>query len=315
MKKLAIIGAGAWGAKIIRTVSASPVMDLVAAVTSKSAHDIREIAPFDGTVHADYRSLGEQAGRLDGVIVATPPEGRETIVEFFLDLNIPVFAEKPLTLDASATHRLTERSRRTGTPLVEDFIHLYAWPYIAIRRHVASAKRIDIDSAGGNDGPCRNYSPVFDYGPHDLSMVLQIFRCRPRMVAAELVRRRSDSAFSTRVALDFGERGSAMLEIGNTFADKTRTFTCRAGGDEWLYDDRAADKLSRNDRAYTEPAEFQAASPLDLAVQCFIGNHSPYSADDHLWLIETVADVTAEITSQLQMGGHLSRQGKQPVAS
>lgn len=294
-KKLAIVGVGDWGSKIVRTVSSSEDLDLVAAVTSKSVAAMRQIAPFGGTVHEDYRELHEHSGRLDGVIVATPPSGRERIVDYFLDLDVPVFAEKPMTQDARETRKLIQKSQRSGTPLVEDFIHLYSWPYIAIRQELSSASRIEIESAGGNCGPIRDYSPVLDYGPHDLSMTLQIFGCRPSVTAVDVLDRRSDYEFSTRVELDFADRGGASLEFGNTFTEKRRYFRCRANGDEWVYDDIATHKLSRNGRVYTRSMDFQDFSPLELALRCFTGNYALYSRDECLWLSESVAELTAEI--------------------
>ena len=123
--RLAIIGVGKWGKSIVRTVSESESLQLIAAVTSKSRVELQEIAPFDGVVYQDYEELTQLKSRLDGVVVATPAAVREPIVDYFLDSGVPVFAEKPLSLNASETNRLIEKSRRTGVRLVKDFIHLY----------------------------------------------------------------------------------------------------------------------------------------------------------------------------------------------
>ena len=124
-KRFAIIGVGKWGPKIARTISSSQSLDLIAAVTSKSYRELQEIAPFSGIIFKAYQELSNLGGKLDGVVIATPPQGREKIIEYFLDSGMPVFAEKPLTLGARETARLVDKARRTGIPLMEDFTHLY----------------------------------------------------------------------------------------------------------------------------------------------------------------------------------------------
>ncbi len=299
-KGFAIVGVGDWGSKIVRTISGSASLSLIAAVTSKSDREIQEIAPFDGVIYRDYKDLGDLKGKLDGVIVATPPKEREAIIDYFLDRSMPVFAEKPMTLDASETLRLVGKARRSGTPLVEDFIHLYAWPYITIREQLSATGRIEIESTGGNSGPFRNYSPVFDYGPHDLSMTLQVFRCKPRTLAVEVLDHVSENRFSTGVKLDFGSRGKASLKFGNTFTGKQRVFKCRVNDNEWRYDDSAKDKLEKNGHPYRPDGSFQDYSALELALQCFAGNFSLYSGDECLWLSESVAELTADIVKCIE---------------
>lgn len=293
--RFAIVGAGEWGSKIVRTISDSASLSLIAAVTSKTYCELQEIAPFDGVVYKDYRDLSDLKGELDGVIIATPPAGREQIIDYFLNSGVPVFSEKPLTLNARETARLLEKARHSSIALVEDFTHLYSWAYIAISEQLSPTNRLDIEAIGGNIGPCRDYSPVYDYGPHDLSMTLQVFKCTPRILAVDVFDQISKYEFSTRIELDFGTRGAASLIFGNTFANKQRVFKCRVNGDEWIYDDIATHKLAKNGLPYSPDGIFQDYSALELALQCFAGNFSLYSVDECLWLSESVAKLTEEI--------------------
>lgn len=297
-KKLAIVGVGRWGATILKTASGMPSLDLAAAVTSRSLQELREIAPFHGAVLERYEEL-DSLGGLDGVIIATPPEGRERIICHFLDSGVPVFAEKPLTLDVRQTAELVQKARKSGVPLVEDFIHLYSWAYIAISENLSSAGRIEIEATAGNDGPRRDYSPVFDYGPHDLAMALQLFKRMPQHLSVRVQDRRSELEFSTTVDMDFGSRGAASLAFSNVLAEKQRVFVCRSGRDEWIYDDLAQDKLSKNGSPHKPGGTLQHYSPLQLALRNFIGEHSLYSKDECLWLSKSVAELTGEITDRL----------------
>jgi predicted dehydrogenase len=274
-------------------------LELVAAVTSKSDREMQEIAPFSGVICKDYQKLGDLKASLDGVIIATPPQGRQEIIEFFLESGVPVFAEKPLTLDARETMRLIGKARRLGIPLIEDFTHLYTWPYIAISEQLAAQDHINIESIGGNSGPVRDYSPVYDYGPHDLSMTLQVFKTRPRIRSVKAFDQLSANAFSIRTELDFGSRGTACLTFGNTFTDKQRVFRCGVNDDEWTYDGTAAEKLTRNGRPYKYDGYSRNFSALELALLCFAGNSSLYRNDECLWLSECVAELAGEIAGRV----------------
>jgi len=297
--KLAIIGVGKWGSNIVRTISESPSSELIAAVTSRSRSGLADIAPFEGAVFQNYKDLDKLKAELDGVIVATPPAGREQIIDHFLESGIPVFSEKPLSLHFHESKRLIEKARRCGVPLVEDFTHLYSWAYIFLCQQISRTGRIEIESIGGSIGPYRNYSPVYDYGPHDLSMTLQVFKCMPQSLTVHAFDRISENQFSTHVELDFGNRGMASLKFGNTFTEKQRVFSCRIDGEEWIYDDVATEKLFRNGRPYQIEAVYQEYSTLQLALACFAGQHSVYSCNENLWLSESVAALIEDIAGRI----------------
>ena len=295
----AIIGAGKWGANIVKTISASESMRLVAAITSKSRSEIEEIAPFDGVIFRDHEQIKNLKRKIDGVIIATPPKGREHIVEYFLNSGIPVFSEKPLTLDARQTIRLVDKARCSGVPLVEDFIHLYSWPYINLRKSISDRVPIEVESFGGNTGPYRDYSPIFDWGPHELSMALQLFGCTPQVDSVEAFDKESDYRFSCTVKLNFGKRGKATLTFGNTFQSKQRSFRCQSDGREWMYDDTASQKLLVDGSPYTGDEATEGTSALLMALECFAGTHSLYSREECYWLSESVASLTEEIASRV----------------
>ena len=62
----------------------------------------------------DYADL---LGHVDGVLIATPPKFHFPIAKFFLENNIPVLCEKPLTEDAEEARELKVISERTDTAL------------------------------------------------------------------------------------------------------------------------------------------------------------------------------------------------------
>ena len=297
--RLAIIGVGKWGSKIAKTVSASRSLEWAAAVSSKHVGELEAIAPFDGILVRDFRQLSDHADQLDGVVIATPPQGRDKIIDYFLDLGIPVFSEKPMSIELHHTKRLVEKARHCGVDLVEDFVHLFSWAYLEIRDRVDPANPLEIESCGGGIGPYRDYSPLYDYGPHDLAMTLQFFRCQPETIDVRPFDQVSANRFSVKVELGFGQLGSALLKFGNSFQEKQRIFTCRNGETEWCYDDSSDEKLFHNGEAVNPGGPLMKYSTIELALQCFTGNIPVYSAQDMLDLSVNVAELLDRINRRL----------------
>ena len=123
---------------------------------------------------------------IDGAIVATPLGVRPAVVEKLLSQGVPVLAEKPLSLKADASIKLVRLAQSLRVPLIEDYIHLYSWPYLMLNEQLVGSWPISIVSSGGDWGPFRDYSPLMDYAPHDLAMVLQVFDCLPTNIQLEV---------------------------------------------------------------------------------------------------------------------------------
>jgi predicted dehydrogenase len=270
-------------------------MDLVAIASTKSREEIARIGPFSGPLLADYRELAGLLEGIDGIVLATPPEHRPGQIDFFLDRGVPVFAEKPLTLRAGETLRLLAKARLLGVPLIEDFLHVYSWPYRSISSQLGSGP-VDIESCGGNDGPLRTYTPLFDWGPHDLAMSLQIFRCRPQRIAAGVFNVKSRRQFCVNAELDFGPAGTAVMSFGNAFDSKRRWFRLSDATNEWVADLQAS-KLQRN--GVEVPPEANASLPLTAALESFVGHRAVLTAAESAQLSDDVAVVLSDIERQI----------------
>ena len=131
-------------------------------------------------------------------------------------------------------------------------------------------------------------------------MVLQIFKCKPTLRAVKVFDQMSEHSFSTKVELDFGDRGTALLNFGNTFAGKQRVFACRTDSDVWRYDDTARERLEKNGSPYHADGVYQDYSALKLALLCFVGRYSLYSDDEQLWLSESVASLSEDIVKRIK---------------
>lgn len=293
MAGLALVGVGKWGANFLRTLAQSELDELVVVVSSKSREQLNTIATNSATVIPNLALLKNHVHEIDGVVVATPPSVRPAIVEQCLRLGIPVLAEKPLASDKKASAELLGLAQSLNVPLLEDFIHLYSWPYLKLLEQISDSRPITIESSGAGRGPFRDYSPIADYGPHDVAMALQIFARLPTHTAFTIDDVEGSLAFTAHIELDFAELGKANITVSNVSNEKVRTFRVTQNNDSWLYDDSCQDKLVRNNLPQT--SSLQDYSAMQLVLDQFCGRRRFYENKNQLWLSGAVAEVLQDL--------------------
>lgn len=165
--RLAQIGLGAWGKNIEKTLRALPGCTLAY------------------TAAEDWRDLLEKKD-IDGVVIATPPATHAAIALPFIERGIPVFIEKPMTGSLKDALAIKAAARASGALVMVGHLHLYSPAYRATKelaRDIGSIRLIA--SRGHNKGPYRSdYSAMWDWAPHDLSMVLDLLGKKPEQVSA-----------------------------------------------------------------------------------------------------------------------------------
>lgn len=165
--QLAQIGLGAWGKNIEKTLRSLPECTLA----------------YTATEH--WRELLEK-NDIDGVVIATPPASHAEIAVAFLERGIPVFIEKPMTASLQDALLVESAAKKSGALVMVGHINLYNPAYQKAKELLpeAGALRMLI-SRGHNWGPYRaDYSAMWDWAPHDISMMLDLLRTTPERVSA-----------------------------------------------------------------------------------------------------------------------------------
>ena len=225
--RLGLVGRGPWGQAYMRTAPRIEGIELCA-VAGRDWHGL----------------LGQS---LDGAIIATPASTHLEIAARFVAAGVPVLVEKPLCLDLASALRFREEvARQRGLALV-DHIHVFSPAYRRLKALSPALGAITrIESCGGRHGPFRpDSSPLWDWGPHDVSMVLDLLGESPRRVSA---RRTFDERVEEGIAqvveleLEFARGLLARITVGNKLPH-TRRFAVSHGQGTLVYDDLAAPKL------------------------------------------------------------------------
>lgn len=224
MKKIVLIGAGKWGKNYISTIKTLPIQLEIA-----SRHN--------------WQSLVQN--HPDGVIIATPPESHIDIAEYVMSRGIPTMIEKPLSLSLSEAQQLQKYS----VPVLVNHIHLFSYGYQFIKEITKNKSITAIRSIGLGSNSPRNYSTLWDYGPHDLSLILDLLQTMPVSVKV------SKKYDIFNIDLEF-EHCKTQSTIGISNFGKTRLLQVECDGLCLCYDD-----LKRPNHH---------PSPLENAIQVFI---------------------------------------------
>jgi predicted dehydrogenase len=213
MKLVIIGGNGKWGQKYISTLSEIPNIEY-------------KIADRN-----NWKSLIDELP--DGVIVCTPPDSHIEIASYALDKNIPTMIEKPLSLSLYEAKKLEKYT----TPILINNIHLFSNAYEKLKDNIRYSTIKDIFSEGYNNGPIRNYSSLWDYGWHDLSMILNLVG---NPIKIDVIKSETNNGELFNISLTFSQYGFPFISesiVGNGAQERARKFKVNFDGLNIEYDD------------------------------------------------------------------------------
>src|SRR5512139_709635 len=178
MIRLGAIGYGTWGRHVVRVADATPGAALVAIAETDPGRRKTAAARHPGVaVASDAREVLARPD-VDAVLVATDAAGHAALVEAAAAARKHVLVEKPLALSVADARRAVEAARRANVLLQVGHLLRYH-PAVEVLLRVARAELGRIRSVAAqrlNFGQLRtDENVVFILGPHDLSIMLELF--------------------------------------------------------------------------------------------------------------------------------------------
>lgn len=170
MKKICVIGGGAWGENHIRTLYE---MGNLAAVVEPS--DVRRTQLAEKYPAEYYASVDEAiAKRYDGYVISAPAELHYEIGVKTLSAGLPTLIEKPMTLNSRDALSLVEIAEKNETPFMVAHILLFHPAIRKIKELVDSGKIGELYylySTRIKFGTVRKEENVFwSFAPHDIAV-------------------------------------------------------------------------------------------------------------------------------------------------
>ena len=276
---LGLIGPGRWGQNYIRTIEESPRARLAA------------------TARRDWRDLLANPD-VQGVIVSTPPSTHGEITIAAIEAGLPVLVEKPLTLSLAEARDVLAHAERRGARVLVDHIQLFQPAWAALKRRAGGLDKLaSIRASAGNLGPFRKDAAVlWDWGPHDVALCLDLIGAMPVDATARRVRseRRAEGpGEQVAVTLRFEGGVTAEIELSNIASAKHRSFEAVFEGGTLTMDTLAAAKLEfRAPSGGAKQVPVDPDLPLTIAVEEFVDMIARPDEDlDSLRLAVDVVDV------------------------
>lgn len=315
MRRLGLIGVGAWGRRYIDTIRGRTDC-CIAAFTRASARTEEGIEGATPIESWQMLVAAAAAGDLDGVIAATTPQHQAEVGLTCASLGVALLVEKPLGLSRADVERVRARHDQSEpkAPLLVDYIHLSAPAYAGLKQRVAdvggAGSIVGVSTEGYNSGPLRSWSSLYDYGPHDLSMTLGLLGTDASFSLRDARRMPASRAGCELFDVRFEMAGVPVhMRVGNDGATKARRFAVSMSGErDVVYDDTQPHPLKLVDGG--EPVQVDEGSPLDAVVARFLemielwraGQLSSEAAGASLALSARVNGILDEIAASFLAG-------------
>ena len=287
MYRVSIIGLGTWGEKYISTIKEMDDVEIISAC--RRTNDRPLFLPGHCKFYTNIDFM-KDAGGFDYLIITTDPISQPRIAEQ-ISPTIKLMLEKPLALLATDAEALFDLRSNLGGSIFVNHIHLYSEAFQLLKDRTRNEHIESIHSSGFGIGPCREeYSALYDYAPHDLSMVLDL-----------LVDTQYDLISATKHESKNGEHYDAVLNFGDTLvsievgndACKSRVLSIETANNIYCYDG-IKQSLSMNG------AEIFVASekPLKRALRAFFRGEQA-DKKTNLAILSVLHDID-EMTRQVQ---------------
>ncbi|XXY54139.1 Gfo/Idh/MocA family oxidoreductase [Sorangium sp. So ce269] len=240
--RVALVGCGRWGEKILRALSESARARVVAVadVDRGRLARARALAPRARLVRAVDEAL---AARVDAVLIATPAASHAELALRALEAGADVFVEKPLALSAAHADRCAARAAALGRiGMVGHLLryHPSVVHLVALARERRLGDLVSFSAARLSTGGGGAASALWTLGPHDLSVLAALD-------PSPLVEARAHlSPGGERVTLEARlESGlAAQIELCSSSPTKERRLRVAGSARVAVFDDvRAPDRL------------------------------------------------------------------------
>ncbi len=184
--RVAVIGAGYWGANLVRGFHELGVLHRVCDFSPTRLQELTRKYPG---VHMETCCDDLLADRqVDAVVIATPAETHYTLATRALLAGKDVFVEKPLTLHCEEAEKLTALAESRGQVLMVGHLLEYHPAITRLNELIDQGElgRLEyVYSNRLNMGKVRREeNALWSFAPHDISVILLLLNQMPIQVAA-----------------------------------------------------------------------------------------------------------------------------------
>jgi predicted dehydrogenase len=222
--KFGIIGLGRWGKNFLRTIRGMSTCKVVEVYTSKWLEN-SILLESSVKIHSSIEDICASPS-LDGVIITTPPHTHKEIIELCIKHQTPFIIEKPVCLSLKDTIEVTKSVAKSCIPSLVDHTQLYSKAFEKLFKLTTDSKIKRINSVVRAYGPFVDVSMLWNWLPHDISMILSICKEElPVSVKASFLEDGAKMNAGHLIAELHFRDYVAHIDINNTCPKKYRAFS------------------------------------------------------------------------------------------
>ena len=222
--RIAVVGAGSFGANHVRVLSQLPDVEL-AGVFDLNREQAQKVAAEHSTIaieSLDDLSGNRLGGSIDAAVVATPTMTHESVATRLLELGIDVLIEKPIADSSAAGDRLTKLAKTRGRVLQVGHLERFNPAVIALGNAVTVPLFFEVHRMSIFTPRSLDVDVVLDLMIHDLDIVLSLTKAIPIEIRAAGISVLSQKVDIANVRLSFPSGCVANLTASRVSTERVR---------------------------------------------------------------------------------------------
>jgi predicted dehydrogenase len=179
--RVGVIGVGYLGRFHAEKYARMADVDLVGVVDVDAAAAGRVAGKWTTQAYTDHREL---LGRVDAVSVVVPTPLHYAVSRDFLENDVDVLIEKPITTTLAEADELLTLAETHGLLIQVGHLERYNPAVVAIRGEIAEPRLIEANRLSIYKERCTDVSVVLDLMIHDIDIILNMVRSEPVEIRA-----------------------------------------------------------------------------------------------------------------------------------
>ena len=269
VRRVAVVGAGAFGQNHCRIVHESDRAELAAIVDTNQERAAELAARYNTVARTDLADV-----RADAAIVAVPTTLHAGAGCALLDAGLDVLVEKPIAADIAGADRLIEAAERRGRILQAGHVERFNPAVIELERRLTLPLFFEIHRMNQFSPRSLDVDVVLDLMIHDVDLVLGLTGAEPVEIRAAGISILSQKVDIANVRLAFANGCVANLTASRISTESVRKLRLFQPHQYLSLDyarrDLAIFSVGENQKIGFEQARIDKAEPLKLQFDAFL---------------------------------------------
>ena len=301
IKRVAVIGAGAFGRNHVRVLKQSARADLAGILDADPGRAAAVGSEFGCTV---FKTLAELAAQVDAAIVAVPTSAHAEVGCQLLEQGVDLLVEKPVASDLASAQALIDCATSKGRVLRVGHLERFNPGVIALKKIARMPLFFEIHRLSLFSPRSLDIDVVLDLMIHDLDIVLDLVGTRPEEIRAAGLSILSDKVDIANVRLAFPGGCVANLTASRVSTERVRKLRLFQPHQyislDYQKQDGAVFSVSGNQQIGFQSLAATKDEPLKLEIEAFLDavatrQPGPVSGEDGLRALEVALAILGKI--------------------